>query len=116
MGDATHNIDASGFRRGEYVGYCEGAWAIRRRVGIWRATSPDGRDFIERATLGGISDALEARARVHSAAPRVHMIHPTIGWFTAPTLSASGALEFQQAAEYVAGWPCWLVYPRAAGV
>lgn len=31
------NIEKSAFRRGEYVGYCQGAWRIRRSSDYWVA-------------------------------------------------------------------------------
>ncbi len=31
------NIEKSGFRPGEYVGYCQGAWRIRGSYGCWVA-------------------------------------------------------------------------------
>jgi hypothetical protein len=32
-----HNIEPSAFRRGEYVGYADGAWRIRKENGQWLA-------------------------------------------------------------------------------
>lgn len=31
-------IEKSGFRPGEYVGYCDGAWKIRKAGNLWRPT------------------------------------------------------------------------------
>jgi len=37
MRDLT-NIEKSGFRKGEYIGYCRGVWRIRKTNGEWLAT------------------------------------------------------------------------------
>jgi hypothetical protein len=38
-------IEKSGFHAGEYVGYCDGVWQIKRRNdGMWHATKTDGTD------------------------------------------------------------------------
>lgn len=37
-----HAIEKSKFRHGQYVGYCNGVWHIRRNDGGWRATKRDG--------------------------------------------------------------------------
>lgn len=62
-----HNIEKSGFRKGEYVGYADGAWRItplsRYRTGRrgWMATK--GNASFTRATLEGISQALDVTAK-----------------------------------------------------
>lgn len=61
-----HNIEKSGFRKGEYVGYAGGAWRItslsqyRNGRRGWMATK-DGASFT-RGTLSAISDALKVTA------------------------------------------------------
>lgn len=63
-----HRIEKSGFHAGEYVGYCDGPWRIRKRAdGVWRADKSDGRDSVSARTLDGIGDALEQRATRYSA-------------------------------------------------
>jgi hypothetical protein len=42
------NIEKSGFHKGEYVGYCDGIWRIRKVNGLWLATyQADGRTKTE---------------------------------------------------------------------
>lgn len=56
-----HNIAPSGFRRGEYVGYADGTWKIKRADKgsiYWRATHSSGANFIAKS-LGEISKKLE---------------------------------------------------------
>lgn len=61
-----HNIERSGFRRGEYVGYAHGVWHIRRINGRqWEAIFPcihaaDYRPAIVARTLREISLRLTA--------------------------------------------------------
>lgn len=55
-----HNIEKSGFHKGEYVGYAGGAWRIARCDRGWIA-SKDNASFV-RGTLGAISDALKVTA------------------------------------------------------
>lgn len=58
-------IEKSGFRPGEYVGYCDGVWRIRRRSdGIWRATKNDSSDAFGARTLNDIGKGLDERANV----------------------------------------------------
>jgi len=48
------NIDKSGFHPGQYVGYCNGAWKVRKMdTGKWIATK-DGR-FRFGDTLGDLN-------------------------------------------------------------
>jgi hypothetical protein len=61
-------IEKSGFRAGEYVGYCDGAWRIAKRAdGIWRAVKNDGTDTVSASTLDGIGKALDQRANLATA-------------------------------------------------
>lgn len=54
-----HNIEKSGFRKGEYVGYCDGAWRIVRVSGIWRAIHVNGKYWsVEAPTLAELSPLL----------------------------------------------------------
>jgi hypothetical protein len=62
-----HNIERSGFRRGEYVGYAHGVWHIRRINGrqLWEAIFPciriaDYRPAIVAQTLRELSTRLDA--------------------------------------------------------
>lgn len=56
-----HNIERSGFHRGQYVGYDGGGvWRIRKVGKRWMATK-DGVSFT-RTTLKEISEALETTA------------------------------------------------------
>lgn len=60
------NIEPSAFRRGEYVGYCDGARPIRRYGAGWRAMVPTHRtgtlEPMVARTLRELSDALAQRA------------------------------------------------------
>lgn len=63
-----HNLEPSGFHRGQYVGYAGGAvWRIRRREGGgWRANrtvdgvADAGAGFLFAPTLASMSAKLEA--------------------------------------------------------
>ena len=58
------NIEKSGFRPGEYVGYHDGAWCIVRVSGIWRAIHQGGKYWsIEARTLTEISILLPLAQR-----------------------------------------------------
>ena len=57
-----HNLEPSGFHRGQYVGYGGGkVWRIERvtHAKVWRATTP-GFYAIETPTLKELSAKLEA--------------------------------------------------------
>lgn len=54
------NIDKIRNRRGEYIGYANGVWRIRRGKSGWQATKPDDEARVIRAdTLAALSVALE---------------------------------------------------------
>lgn len=56
-------IEKSGFRAGEYVGYCDGAWRIRQvSNGLWEAKKTDNKDLFRASTLDGIGKGLDQRA------------------------------------------------------
>ncbi len=57
-------IEKSGFRPGEYVGYCDGAWKVRKDGKLWQASKIDGKDFFRASTLDGIGNGLDQRANV----------------------------------------------------
>lgn len=60
-------IEKSAFRPGEYVGYCDGAWKVRKVPGarnLWQATKIDGKDYFRASTLDGIGAGLDQRANV----------------------------------------------------
>lgn len=60
-----HNrIEKSGFRAGEYVGYCDGVWHIKKSGGLWEARKADGRDFFRASTLDSIGKGLDERANI----------------------------------------------------
>lgn len=46
-----HNIEKSGFRKGEYVGYANGVWRIRKLPGGWRSAL--GASLIAWPNIGG---------------------------------------------------------------
>lgn len=57
------NIEKSAFRKGEYVGYCNGVWRIRpkARGHLWGATKRDSTEpTIFAETLGDLSAKLTA--------------------------------------------------------
>lgn len=53
-----HNIDKSAFRKGEYVGYANGAWKISKSGKRWQARK--GADYIFGDSLLSISCQLAA--------------------------------------------------------
>lgn len=58
-------IEKSGFRPGEYVGYCDGAWRIKKSGDLWEARKQTGKpDFFRARTLDGIGKGLDARANI----------------------------------------------------
>jgi hypothetical protein len=57
-------IEKSGFRPGEYVGYCDGAWKIRRSGQLWQASKIDGKDYFRARTLDAIGNGLDQRANL----------------------------------------------------
>ncbi len=59
------NIEKSGFRPGEYVGYHDGAWRIVKVSGIWRAIHQNGEYWtVESRTLTELSTLLSLAQRV----------------------------------------------------
>lgn len=55
------NIEKSGFRRGEYVGYANGVWRIRRNPsGGWTAWLNGRFTFRQAPTLAHLSTVLAA--------------------------------------------------------
>lgn len=64
-----HNrIEKSGFHASEYVGYCDGAWQIKKDAnGLWSARKKDGRDYFRASTLESIDKGLEQRANIATA-------------------------------------------------
>lgn len=61
MARLPDNIEKSGFRTGEYVGYGGGAWRIRRRMGGgWVAIEVDGLRSKRGATLWDIGVFLKS--------------------------------------------------------
>lgn len=59
------NIEKSGFRPGEYVGYHDGAWRIVRHSGIWRALHQGGKYWaVEARTLAELSELLATAQKV----------------------------------------------------
>jgi hypothetical protein len=57
-------IEKSGFHPGEYVGYCDGAWRIKKSDNLWEARKADGSDFFRASTLEKIGNGLDQRANV----------------------------------------------------
>lgn len=57
-------IEKSGFRPGEYVGYCDGAWRITKTADGWRAVKNDGKDSFRGRTLDSIGAGLDQRANL----------------------------------------------------
>lgn len=56
-----HNIEKSGFRKGEYVGHAaSGAWRIRKSSKRWIAREVHGTAMLFGDTLGHVSMLLEA--------------------------------------------------------
>lgn len=59
-----HNrIEKSGFRAGEYAGYCDGPWRIRRVSGLWEARKNDGADYFRASTFEKIGTAQSQKSR-----------------------------------------------------
>jgi len=58
MNRSFPNIDKSGFRRGEYVGYARGVWRIRKADYGWQAIHRDGSGALTGRTLAEISAKL----------------------------------------------------------
>lgn len=56
-----HNIEPSGFRKGEYIGYAHGVWRITRGWRSWLCSN--GAQSFTRRTLAEISAALDATAK-----------------------------------------------------
>lgn len=86
------NIEPSAFKRGEWVGYCDGAWRIvKRGRGEYEATPPADSRFVSRIrgkTLREISEALHS---MNSMAPqsnplaRVKVSSPSMATGKRPT-------------------------------
>lgn len=58
-------IEKSVFRRGEYVGYCDGAWRIKKRGDLWEARyQANPADYFKARTLDGIGAGLDQRANI----------------------------------------------------
>ncbi len=55
-------IEKSGFRAGEYVGYMDGVWRIKKIGDLWEATKQDGTDRFKARTLDKIGEGLDQRA------------------------------------------------------
>ena len=56
-----HNIEKSGFHKGQYVGYADGAWRIMRNgIGTWSAYKREGIGYYQAHTLREISRRLDA--------------------------------------------------------
>lgn len=68
-----HNVEKSTFRKGEYVGYANGVWRIRKRAGgAWRGDK-DGAS-VYGATLADISSELDAVDAANTAARRSSLL------------------------------------------
>ena len=61
-----HNIEPSAFRRGEYVGYADGAWRIRKENGQWLAMHSRSNVMFYAPTLRDISICLDKHVTVPS--------------------------------------------------
>jgi hypothetical protein len=59
-----HNrIEKSGFHAGEYVGYMDGPWQIKKEAGgLWSARKKDGTDYFRASSLENIGNGLDQRA------------------------------------------------------
>lgn len=71
------NIEKSAFRKGEYVGYCDGVWHIRpkARGGLWGATKRDSNEpTIFAETLGELSVKLTSLESESGAQPIIHTL------------------------------------------
>jgi len=61
------NIEKSGFRPGEYVGYFDGVWRIVKVSNIWRANHVNGKYWsVEARTLAELSPMLRTAQEVKS--------------------------------------------------
>ena len=61
---ALHNVDKSPFRKGEYVGYANGVWHIRRNYAGWIANHRENKHTgITGMTLSDISAQLDKIAK-----------------------------------------------------
>ena len=61
------NIEKSGFRPGEYVGYFDGVWRIVKVSNIWRAIHVNGKYWsVEAPTLAELSPMLRTAQEVKS--------------------------------------------------
>lgn len=58
-----HNIEKSGFRKGEYVGYCDGAWNIWKSDSGWTCRHQKTFTQFRRNTLADVSAELDARSK-----------------------------------------------------
>ena len=74
---SLHNIEKSGFHKGQYVGYANGAWRIRRDGKLWRVTpqTSNGGSGFARRTLAEVSTHLAAMP-----APASGDLLPLIDW------------------------------------
>jgi hypothetical protein len=60
-----HRIEKSVFRVGEYVGYCDGVWRIKKETnGLWSVRKNHENDFFRASTLDGIGEGLDQRANI----------------------------------------------------
>lgn len=58
-----HNrIEKSGFHAGEYVGYMDGAWRVKKVGNLWEARKADGSDYFRASSLEKIGTGLDQRA------------------------------------------------------
>lgn len=56
-------IEKSGFRPGEYVGYMDGAWRIKKVApNLWQATKQNTGETFRASTLDNIGNGLDNRA------------------------------------------------------
>ena len=81
---SLHNIEKSGFHKGQYVGYANGAWRIRRDGKLWRVTpqTSNGGSGFARRTLAEVSAHLAAMPAYLAAmpAPASGDLLPLIDW------------------------------------
>lgn len=57
---SMHNVEKSVFRKGEYVGYADGAWRIVKVGKLWRAVHQNGKHWSVKAkTLEDVSKSLD---------------------------------------------------------
>lgn len=67
-----HNIDKSAFRKGEYVGYGNGAWKVSKSGNRWQARK--GSEYFFGDTLRDISEQLAERNAAYAQAIRAARI------------------------------------------